>query len=379
MIYWLVFLMLLSGSLVELSKRKINLYFFVAAYITLTLMLCLRQGQGQDYYNYYQIYKEVKYYSNRSFFLVMAMRDPFYAFLNWCFIKLHISYPWFVAFFSFATMALQWPFFKKICKGSCICLFVFYSTVVLQYDFNAMRQGMALAIMLGILFPLLVKRKYKQFYLILFFGCLIHLSILICVLMPLSQKLNFQKSVMVVLSFIGIVFILFSGNILSLFPFPDFITERAGSYTESSDTKILAIVVRILLLLPLFLIPSATYEKNERLNLIKNIIFLGFLVYSVCSFNDFVASRENMYFRMFEGYFLSLIILNTRLRKTRKLLFGYYSVLCCILFTKDISAAMAQGHYRNCNVFTYPYFTVFDNNQDINYYRTNFGFVDEQL
>ena len=371
--------MLFSGSLVELSKREINLNLFIVAYVILTLFLCLRQGQGQDYYNYYQIYKEVQYYSDRSFFLVIAMRDPFYAFLNWCFIKLHISFPWFVAFVSFATMALQWPFFKNICKGSCICLFVFYSTVVLQYDFNAMRQGMALAIMLGILFPLLIKKKYKKFYLILFFGCLIHLSLFICVLMPLSQKINFKKNAMVALSVIGIFFILFSGNILTYLPLPDFLMERAGNYTESSDTKILAIIVRILLLLPLFLIPSSTYEKNERLNLLKNIIFLGFLVYSACSFNDLVASRENIYFRMFEGYLLSFIILNTKLRKTGKILFGYYSVLSCILFAKDISAAMTQGHYRNCNVMTYPYLTVFDNNQDISYYRTNFGFVDEQL
>lgn len=342
-------------------------------------MVCLRQGQGQDYYNYYQTYKEVQYYSDRSFLLVIAMRDPFYALLNWCFIKFHISYQWFVAFFSFTTMALQWPFFKNICKGSSICLFIFYATVVLQYDFNAMRQGMALAIMLGVLFPLLLKKRYTKFYIVCLLSCLIHLSAFICILMPLAQKINFKKKAMVLILLGGAIFILLGGNIISHLPLPEFLSERASSYTESSSTKIFAIMVRILLILPLFPIPTKTYKKYERLNLLKNIIILGFIVYSLCSFNDFVASRENMYFRMFEGYFLSMVILNTRLRKTGKILFGYYTVLCFILFAKDISAGISQGHYKNCNILTYPYLNVFDSNQDIRHYRTDFGFVDEQL
>lgn len=379
MIYWSLFTILLFFSIKEFISGKREVHPFLFIYSFLSVLLCLRQGQGTDYYNYYQIYKEVEFFSEKSLTLVFSMRDPLYSFLNWCFIKIGLSYPYFVAFFSALTMIIQWKYFRHTCKGSCICLFIFYSTIVLPYDFNAMRQGLALAVMLGILFPLLLKKKYSSYFFITVFTCFIHLSAIICLAMPIAHKLKIMKKTMAIIILLGTIFIFFGGNIIKHLSLPDFLMERVDPYTTSASTQLFAVLNRLLLLLPIFLIPNSVYKRDERICLLRNIILLGFIIYSIFSFNDFIASRENIYFRVFEGYFMSLILLKGYVRINRKLLFGYYVLLCCILFTKEISSSIGQGRYKNCNILTYPYFSVFDNNNTIKEYRTDFGFVDGQL
>lgn len=379
MIYWLIFLILIFYSIKEYSVKKVSIEAFYILYFIIGILLCLRQGQGTDYYNYYQIYKEIEYFSNQSFLLVVARPDPLYSMLNWVFIKIGLPYQLFVAFFSFTTMVIQWRFFRWICRGSCISLMVFYATIALPYDFNAMRQGLTLALVLGILFPLLLKRRFIKFYILCVLISLIHVSALICMLMPLIYKINLNKHTMAIIIVLCIAFVLSGAKLISHLPLPPIFLNRISYYTSSSSTQILAIINRVLLLIPLFLVPDSAYRKDKQLTLLKNIIFLGFIVYTLFSFQDFIASRENVYFRVFEGYFLSYITLHRILKRNAAKIFAYYCIICCMLFTKEIASSMEQGRYENCNVFTYPYFSIFDDNKEIGFYRKDFGFVNEQL
>lgn len=379
MIYWSIFILLLYFSINEYKSRKRNINAFKLIYLIIGALLCLRQGQGTDYYNYYQIFKEVQYYSDRSFLLIFAMRDPLYSLMNWLFIKIGLSYPWFIAFFASITMIIQWYFFRIICKGSCISLFIFYSTIVIPYDFNAMRQGLALAIVLGIIFPLMLKRKYTKFVIVSVLTCLIHLSVFICLLLPVAYRMNLKKGTMAFVVLCCVIFIFSGGSIISHMPLPGFLAHRAASYTVSASTQLFAIANRLVLLIPLFIVPDSIYQKNGMVRLLRNIILLGFIVYAAFSFNDFIASRENIYFRVFECYFISIILLETSLRINRKYLLSFYIFMSGLLFTKEISSSIAQGRYINCNVFTYPYFSIVEDINTIQKYRTNFGDVDEAV
>ena len=342
--------------------------------------MTFKQGQGQDYYNYYQIYQETEFWSEYGIWSVILMRgDPAYSLINLLMIKLGIPYIVFASIFSLLIMLIQYNFFKKECHCSSISLFIFYTTIFISYDCNAMRQGMAMAIILGIGYPLIVRGKIKRFV----FGCLIastiHLSALICLLIPfiINLKLSQQRTFLIII--LSSIFILCSSNLLNHLPLPGFMSNRLTAYQDSSAAKYLAIGVRLIDIIPILLITRKGYDTNKSLSQLKNILLFGFIIYSICSFNDFIASRENIYFRMFEGLFLYQILFDSNFNKIKRTVFGLYLILSFIIFPKDILASMAQGEYRNCNLFTYPYFTVFDSNQTIAYYRTNFGFVDEQL
>jgi hypothetical protein len=161
-------------------------------------------------------------------------------------------------------------------------------------------------------------------------------------------------------------------NWIELLPLPDMISGRAEEYTEvSSSTKYLAMMVRMLVVFPTFLVWDMKYRENPELNGIRNIIFMGFVVFAMLSFSDLIASRMSIYFRMFEGLFIFLLLFHSGLKRLNMQIGVYYFFIACILFTKDIGAFISQGEYRNCNIITYPYLTGFDDNQTIMYYRHN--------
>lgn len=162
-----------------------------------------------------------------------------------------------------------------------------------------------------------------------------------------------------------------------MLPLPDMISTRAEEYTEtSSASKYLAMAVRLLVVMPTFLISDKKYRENTELNGVRNIIFMGFVVFSLFSFSDLIASRMSIYFRMFEGLFIFLLLFTSGLRRLHMQIGVYYFLIASVLFTKDIGAFISQGEYRNCNVITYPYLTIFDDNETIMYYRHNLSSAD---
>ena len=55
-LYHIIFIFLLLGAVVEHVRCKTPKRLFWAAGVLLTVFLCLRFGQGQDYFNYANIY-----------------------------------------------------------------------------------------------------------------------------------------------------------------------------------------------------------------------------------------------------------------------------------------------------------------------------------
>lgn len=338
-------------------------------------MVVFRQGQGTDYYNYMEIYKEVQYYASESWTYLLLKGDFGYSLINYLAQQLGISYKYFSALFSLLIMVLAYPFFYKHCTKSVIPLFFFYTTFYLVYPFSAIRQGFAMAILLGVLYSYLKEQRYFKYYIISILVTSIHLSFIITFILPFIYHRKINRKYLYLISLLSFVFLIVYN------PFEKiallFAQGRLDAYlVKESSTKYLAIIVRLLILIPLFLIPEGTYAKNLELNNLRNILICSFCIYSIFSFSDLTASRIETYFRMFEGLFYAKLIHETKLKKISIQLFSCYVLLSCILFVKNINAFIEQGNYQNCNVFTYPYLSLFDSEKTILYYRTNLGFVD---
>ena len=368
MVYWSVFIILLCLSFKEIYTKRIDTKAFQWMWIILTLLAVLRQGQGTDYYNYEGIYNEVKYISESSPILLLTMNDPGYLLLNFLFIKFSIPYIVFAPIFSLIILVIIYPFFKKQCNKSMIALFMFYaSSFFIPYLLNQWRQAFTVAIFLRI-YPLLIQGEYKKYFLWVVSASLIHLSAIILLLAPLIKNLRFGKNVLIIMSSICIMFLFVN-------PF-EFIISKIGLmrldyYIEngSTNTKYLAWAVRFILLIPIFLIPEYVYRKNKELRIVRNFMFIGFVIFCLFSFSELIASRLNIYFRVLEWYFAVLIIHRTKLKIISRQLCYCYLLLIIVLFTKDIKGSILQGKYENCTVITYPYLSIFDNEKTIKYYR----------
>lgn len=377
--YWLVFLIIAVCALFEIRNRRISRTGFIIIYATLTLMTVLRQGQGSDYYNYMSIYKEVDYItSNSSALALVAMKDPLYAGLNYIAIQCGVSYKLFSAIISFIIMMLMYRFYSKTCSKSAVSLFLLYATFYLIYPFSGVRQGLAMAIVLGVLYPLLRNRQWVKYYLVLLVALLIHQSAIICAVLPFIYRIKLQNSILVLIVGLCSVIMVLGVNWLTMLPLPSTIMNRAEYYIEeSSSPQLLAMLVRIAAILPIFLVSQKKYSTNPELRGVRNILCVGFIIYSLFSFSDLIASRMAIYFRIFESLFVYQLLYHAKLKKLHMQIGIYYFLIASVLFTKDIGAQIDQGDYKNCNIITYPYLTVFDSEATIMTYRHNLGYSNE--
>lgn len=133
--------------------------------------------------------------------------------------------------------------------------------------------------------------------------------------------------------------------------------------------KYIAKTVRVLVILPIFLVPKSIYNDRDLLG-IRNILLMGFVVYSLFSFNELTSSRLGVYFRVFEGLFIMMLIYRTCLKKLNYQILFAMSIFASVFFVKDINSFLIQAGYKNCNLLSYPYLSVFHDESTIFYYRT---------
>lgn len=374
--YLIVFLVILVLACIEVFHAKINVKLFNFAYLILILLTVLRKGQGSDYYNYQEIYKEISIYTEQSVLSILLMKDPGFSLLNYLAQQCGISYVWFSAICSFAIMALLYPFFAKVCQKSLVPLFLFYSTFYLIYCFSALRQGLALAILLGFAYPFLKGHQNIKCILSIIVASLFHQSALICLLFLIVYKLRMNKRILSIIVLVFSFYMLLGINFMEWIPISSIVNRVSYYIGENSSASVGAIALRILVILPIFLISNKEYEINSELRGVRNILVTGYVVYSIFSYSDLVSSRLTEYFRVFEGLFLFLLLYHTKLKKINIQLFACFSILALFLYVKDINSFIHEGQYENCNVLTYPYLTVFDDDDTVMYYRKNLGYAD---
>lgn len=369
MIYWLIFLILLYNSIKEIAYRRINNKVFKYLWILLVLFVTLRQGQGSDYYNYKQIYTYVDQ-NIGTVFLLFKESDFGFLIINYIAIELGISFKLFMSLFSLLTMAAVYPFFSRTCNKSIVALFIFFtSSFYLTYIFSAIRQGFVIAVYLGIVFPLIKQKKLSLYYLYIILLSTIHISALVLTIVPFISNKWIGRNKLLILVFIS-TFLMFIYNPLE-FIIPSLGVSRISVYTSSEDSifKYIPMILRFILIIPVFLIHEERYKNNLSLNTYRNLLVFGYIIYSLFSFSDLISSRMGFYFSTFQIVFFSSIIHNTALKRINSQIIICYLLLSFILLAKDINGYITQGKYENCNIFTYPYFTVFEDESQIQYYR----------
>lgn len=367
--YWLVFIILLYFLYKEIVNKKIYSSSFYISYAIISLLLILRKGQGTDYYNYKYIYDTIASAPDFITAFILTHGEPGYLLINQVAIDLGISFEGFIALFSIVTMICYYPFFNKVCQKSIIPIFIYYSTFFLIYAFSGIRQGLALAIIVSYVFPLLGKKINYKFFFYVILAALFHMSAIVCLLMPFIYNKKVNKQIIFIILLLITPLAILRINILNYVPFINlFYTGEKGS-----SNSILALLIRIIALVPIFLVNESIYKNNPNINGVKNLFVCGYVLYCLLSFNDIVSSRINVYFRIFEGLFVFLLIYKSNLRIIPKQIAAYYTLICFITMVSNINGFIVQGEYKNSNAFTYPYLSIFDSSQTIREYRFNFG------
>lgn len=375
--YYVVYLILGLMAIGEI-KHYNNSRSFNLLYILLSVMLICRYGQGQDYFNYQQLYSEVIYLGDISPYLLATRPDLGFSILCYIFHCFNFPYIVFCTFIGIITMYWFYLFLLRYCRKSVFALFFFYSVIYLVYPFSILRQGIVLAFFAGILLPLLDERNNIKYCVYVILISTIHLSALILLLFPFVWNLRITRKCMVSIFVLLSFFSFCNVYIFSYIPIA-FINERVSFYINEapSNNFIWAKLVRFFLILPIFLFPKKWLKDDCVLLKARNMLFVGYIVYVVMAFSELAASRLWGYFLVFECIILYRILRQHSFLKLRFILLVYYFLVNATLWFKDINGFIQQGEYRNCTILSYPYISVFDDENTLYHYRTYFGNVND--
>ena len=367
MIYFLIFISMLFFTYFYRNNMEKSNRCFIIFFAILWILLSFRYGQGTDYFAYKQLMLNVDSVSDVIFNSNQIHSEVGFRFLYWVFGN---NFELFIFVISSFEMIMLYIFINRYSVNKLFSLTLFFPIYYLVYYFSTIRQGFAISCFIGLLFPLLMKKDYKKYYMGILITSLFHSSSLVLILIPFISKLNLRK--MIVLLFFSFAF----GGILCLFFnfFPHAIFEKVAYYWQGK-ISVLSLIHRIVLFLIIFMYLlinkealNELKEKNKKyFEQEMKILLIGLMCYFVMMGSPLIASRLMGYFEVFE------IIIFPKLLNLMDVDLGKFKRKICILLEvslvliisfncfKTIKTNLSQGNYKdNVNVLTYPYVSIFN-------------------
>lgn len=369
--YYIALALILIGVIRECLSCKTDKMYFGFCFMFIALMACFRYGQGTDYFGYNAIFNEFSYsLSSGGGFFSSVHSEYGYRLLMCLAIWLKIPYWLFMMLATGVMMIFCYSFLRRSCECSMLSLLLFYVYFYMVYGVSGTRQGLATSIFLCFAYPKLEREELRKqdifaYELMILFASLFHASVLVLALLPLVNRLTISSTGYFLTFIVCVGILLAKINVTAYLPIGS-LAARMEDYGATTDTSWLALFSRSFLVLPLLFYKQESswwFERN------KKYFFLGFVIYSILSFNEMTATRAWAYFYSILFLLIPSIVFNDRSVKSRYYIV-FYILLAVFMWFKDINAAMHQGKYVNCNIFTYPYVSIFEGNEVLKHYRT---------
>lgn len=343
--YYIVFISLLFFSILEVASNKKYPVIFHVIYVVMTCMAAFRYGQLTDYFAYEYFYDNP----------IRIEKDAAFSYLLE-FFRIHgLSYILFVIFSAVFTMGLSYPFLSIVCKYSFVSFLIYYVFIFLILSMSAVRQGMALAVLL-LAFMFLLRERRVIYCILIILGSLLHLSLLAAIPIAFIYKRKIFNNEKIIYTAVGILtlFALVTPDLTEYLP-SSFLDRSIGSYQDSRFTQIL---LRFLLILPVLYIkpPYNTLGYYAR-----SIVITGYCMYCVFAFSSLIAGRLEFYYRIFLCLFASYLVSFLKINQLKKTILGMLIIIHIVLFFKNINSFISQGNYgNNITVLNFPYISIFD-------------------
>ena len=339
MMFYITNAILLAVSSVSNHAKKIENIVYRLMWVYMTFVLCIRYGQGTDYFGYYYNYM----YGD-------AHSEPLWRKITEFFCGKGISFEIFIAIIGFLSMILVDSCIRKNSANRCLALLILYPTIYYVYFFSSIRMGLAIAIFMGILIPLLQKKRYLYYYLICIFLFLLHSASIIFMFIPFFLLLSRDKQVVVV------IFSFVIGMTLYFIPAQVFYSLNIGSlryYIDARGIGILALLEKVfVLMLVLFF-----YKKED----IFSGIFFFAISFSFMTISwQFISSRFFVLCGCTYIIMLSNILNEQRLKGNVAILWGILVIYSIIILCKNINAYLVQNSLHDFTILTCPYINIFN-------------------
>ncbi|MDB1921736.1 EpsG family protein [Clostridium tertium] len=348
-----------------IKDEDIKEIFYKVFFIFLTLFLIFRYGQGSDYFNYNIIFNNIDSYDK-----VFQSGDPGFNMLILLMKSIGIGYIQFNAIIAIISMLLVYIFFNKFCKNKLLALTVFYPIYYMVFWYSAIRQGLAMSIFMGILIPLLYKKKYISYIIMTVVTASLHLSAIFLLLLLVVKFIPlYNKKIFGGILISTIVYQIFNLQNVLIKILPEHFQYRISTYL-SDGISYSALLNRLLIfLIVIYLFYKSNEEKKKDNLFLLNIYIFGLFLYLVLMTSPAIASRLNFYIKVVDCVLIANLAPINIKSKLEIGQMAIISLILTILLIKNISALLYQGRYYSyVNVIRYPYVTIL-NKDSIHSYR----------
>lgn len=369
LIVWGVLCLFTFKGAIARESRAARQGAFWVCFLLLAAMLVLRYGQGTDYFSYQNYY-----YMMSDTVIDVPVPDVHgeigYQFLTNVFRVLHLPFEVWVACLSVIQMAFLLRFLRYYHIDSVFSLLMAVPTLYFTYFVSGMRQGVVMAAFLGILFPLLEKKKYLRFVIGTILCTLFHGAAIVFLTALIAQKIR-KISTLQILTVVAWL----TGLLIASPPAQALIASSdiwaLRYYLQDADMNPAAAAERLLFLALI----TWLYYKLTRLGKTNAIFTLAYrcylmamALYGLLICNGTTASRMASTMRYVEIYLLVYAIAQMP-RFSRYLLTLALVAMESFMMLKNIQTAINQGqYYPAVTRMNYPYVSIF-NEEEIFQYR----------
>lgn len=336
-IYLIVWSTLFILSILEVSGARINKGILKLMLILILILTGLRYYNGTDYATYVEIFDGLD--KNNYKYL-----EPIFRKVVLLFKQIMPSQFLFLIFSGISLASLYFAISRYEFKYKLTALYIYVSIFWIAYDFNGIRQGIAMNIFL--LFITLNKKRYKIIMAILGIG--FHFSSLICYFIYLfRKKYVFKKIKNIYICFIlSIIFSNFFIVCLSKY------SSKLAYYNNIFKGNIgtISLLQRIILVTFIFMFTRKYIEKDKKLREIINIYYIGFILYGLFFEQAIFSTRINMFFRILEIFIIPQILENIFLKRNRIFIFICITILLGSIYLKQINPKDVSPYRLNPNI-----------------------------
>ena len=347
-LYVIIYLILLLFSIFTYAiKKDIPLLYWIC-FIILTLFACFRFGEGADYFAYsfhYSMAPDFWTTPNSNIYLKVGHGELGYKYLMVLFKILGVEYKYFVSILSIIDMLLINRFIQKFCYYKVIALFLMFHTLYLTYVFSAYRQSIVICVFLGILFNLLLEKKYFQYCIGVTILCFFHIAAGVLILLPLVAKFSVEFLE------ICLTFSILLGMFFSVI-------------FKYSDFQWFAIIERLVTLVFVIYMYSI-YSKsnfNYEISIAIKCYIYGISIYMLLLGNSLISSRLSYALKALEIFIIVFMLRNVE--SINDICMIFITVLCTTIFAKNMTVVTSR-YYSNINIWNMPYVTIFEDQNKI--------------
>lgn len=315
--YYIIWAFLLIIALVErMRKRPFDKGVVVFVFLVLAVIVGCRYDVGADWSNYVELYYKGVIYDNM---VERTSVEPLYELCQYIFRSIGFTHAVFFLFLSIVSLCCYYKIAKLLgIKNFMTVLFVYFTLVFLNYQFNVIRQGvMTSFVWLAFAYRIVGNNKASIISIIVALGFHFTALAFIPIVFLANRRFSYIETAIIICASIACLILDVSYKILSLFPILTAI-DRTSNFVTSETFHVegglsFGMVVMLLVFLFVYVCFKDDYTNDSRLRTLANIILFDF--FFSCMFNTFSIFQERVCRVMFFSMVFLLPLIVEKLKK----------------------------------------------------------------